>query len=45
MTQIINIQMKGIKCDPNFALKFLSKVVKPRRQRERCPGEWICAKA
>lgn len=27
--------MKAIQCDPNFALKFLSKVVKPWRQRER----------
>lgn len=27
--------MKAIQYDPNFALKFLSKVVKPRRQRER----------
>lgn len=27
--------MKAIQCDPNFALKFLSKVVKTWRQRER----------
>lgn len=27
--------MKAIQCDPNLALKFLSKVVKPWRQSER----------
>lgn len=26
--------MKAIQFDPNFALKFLGKMVKPRRQRE-----------